>query len=149
MQTNSDFEDILLAFNDAGVKYLVVGAYAVAAHSRPRATGDIDLWVEASAENARCVFRALAAFGAPMEKVDEQTFSDLDIVFQIGLPPIRIDVLTSIDGVSFDRAWPNRVASTIGRVTTQVIGRLDLLQNKKMSGRAKDLADIERLTRDA
>src|SRR5450755_2182304 len=137
MQSNSDFEEILLAFNAAGVKYLVVGAYAVAAHSRPRATGDIDLWVEASVENARRVFRALAAFGAPMERVDEQTFYEPDIVFQMGVPPIRVDVLTAIDGISFDEAWPNRVASTVGNVATQVLGRADLIRNKKASGRAK------------
>jgi hypothetical protein len=148
MQSNFDFEEILLAFNAAGVKYLVVGAYAVAAHSRPRATGDIDLWVEASAENARRVFRALAAFGAPMEHVDEQTFREPDIVFQMGVPPIRIDVLTAIDGISFEEAWPNRVASTVGNVATQVLGRADLIRNKKASGRAKDLADLERLGRD-
>ena len=149
MQSNSDFEDILLAFNAEGVKYLVVGAYAVAAHSRPRATGDIDLWIEASPENARRVFRALAAFGAPMEDLDERTFFEPDIVFQIGVPPIRIDVLTGIDGVSFAQAWPNRVASKVGKAPTNVLGRADLLRNKKASGRAKDLADIERLERDA
>ena len=148
MKTNSDFEEILLAFNDAGVNYLVVGAYAVAAHSRPRATGDIDLWIERSAENARRVFRALAAFGAPMERVDEETFCEPDVVFQIGVPPIRIDILTSIDGVTFAEAWPNRVASKIGAVPTNVLGRLDLLRNKKATRREKDLADIERLTRD-
>jgi hypothetical protein len=96
MKTNSDFEEILLAFNDAGVKYLVVGAYAVAAHSRPRATGDIDLWIE-PAENARRVFHALAAFGAQMDHVEERTFCEPDIVFQIGIPPIRIDIMTAID----------------------------------------------------
>jgi hypothetical protein len=148
MQSNSDFEEILLAFNVAGVKYLVVGAYAVAAHSRPRATGDIDLWVEASADNSRRVFRALAAFGAPMEHVDEQTFREADIVLQIGVPPIRIDVLTGIDGISFDEAWPNRVPSTVGKAPTHVLGRVDLIRNKKASGRAKDLADLERLERD-
>jgi hypothetical protein len=149
MQTNSEFEEILLALNDAGAKYLVVGAYAVAAHSRPRATGDIDLWVEPSAENARHVFHALAAFGAPMEHIDERTFCEPDIVFQIGVPPIRIDVLTAIDGVSFAQAWPNRVPTSIGNVTTHVLGRVDLMRNKKLTGRAKDLADIELLEGDA
>jgi hypothetical protein len=148
MQSNSDFEEILLAFNAAGVKYLVVGAYAVAAHSRPRATGDIDLWVEAGADNSGRVFRALAAFGASMEHIDEQTFCEADIVLQIGVPPIRIDILTGIDGISFDEAWPNRVPSTVGKAPTRVLGRLALICNKKASGRAKDLADLERLERD-
>jgi len=149
MQSYSDFEEILLAFNAAGVKYLVVGAYAVAAHARPRATGDIDLWVEATAENARRVFRALAAFGAPMDHIDERTFSEPDIIFQIGVPPIRVDILTAIDGVTFDEAWPNRVVSILGKAPIDVIGRVDLMRNKRSSGRAKDLADLERLERDA
>jgi hypothetical protein len=132
----------LLAFNDAGVKYLVVGAYAVAAHSRPRATGDIDLWIE-PAENARRAFHALAAFGAPMDRVEERTFCEPDIVFQIGVPPIRIDIMTAIDGVSFAQAWPQRVATRVGNVTPEVLGRDDLLRNEKASGREKDLADIK------
>ena len=148
MQSYSDFEEILLAFNAEGVKYLVVGAYAVAVHARPRATGDIDLWVDTSAENAQLVYRALAAFGAPMEQVDAQTFREPEIVFQIGLPPIRIDILTSIDGVSFDDAWPKRVTSALGKVHVDVIGRLDLIRNKRSSGRTKDLADLECLERD-
>jgi hypothetical protein len=149
MQSNSDFEDILLALNAAGVEYLVVGAYAVAAHSRPRATGDIDLWVELSPENAARVYRALAEFGAPMEHIDEQTFCEPDIVFQIGVPPRRVDILTAIDGVSFAQAWPNRIPSTIGKAPTHVLGRADLIRNKKASGRATDLADLERIERDA
>jgi hypothetical protein len=148
MQSNSDFEEILLAFNAASVDYLVVGAYAVAAHARPRATGDIDLWVERSADNARRVFRALAGFGAPLDGISEGTFREPDIVFQIGVAPVRIDILTSIDGLSFAQAWPNRVAATIGDVPTQVLGRLDLIRNKKASGRPKDFADLERLERD-
>jgi hypothetical protein len=148
MQSNSDFEEILLAFNAAEVNYLVVGAYAVAAHARPRATGDIDLWVEVSPENAQRVLRALARFGAPMDEINEATFREAEIVLQIGVAPIRIDILTSIDGVSFDEAWPNRVASTIGDVPTHVLGRLDLIRNKRAAGRPKDLADLERLERD-
>jgi hypothetical protein len=148
MKSNSDFEDVLLAFDAEGVKYLVVGAYAVAAHSRPRATGNIELWVEASVENESRVFRALAAFGAPLEDIDEQTFAEADIVFQIGVPPVRVDVLTGIDGISFAQAWPNRVPSAIGTAPTNVLGREDLLTNKRASGRAKDFADIDRLERD-
>lgn len=148
MQSYSDFEEILLAFNAAGVKYLVVEAYAVAAYARPRATGDIDLWVETSPGNARRVFRALAAFGAPLDQIDERTFSEPDIIFQIGVPPIRVDVLTAIDGISFNEAWPNRVASVIGKVPIDVIGRDDLMRNKRATGRAQDLADLERLEAD-
>jgi hypothetical protein len=148
MQSNSDFEEMLLAFNAANVKYLVIGAFALAAYARPRATGDIDLWVETSAVNARRVFRALASFGAPLEGISETTFTEPNLVFQMGIAPVRIDILTSIDGVSFDDAWPNRTASTIGTVAAYVIGRADLKRNKAATGRPRDLADIERLDSD-
>jgi hypothetical protein len=138
----------LQSFDDAGVKFLVVGAYAVGAHSRPRATGDIDIWVECSEENARRIYRALAEFGAPMLQIDERTFTEDDIIFQIGVPPVRIDILTGIDGVTFEEAWPNRIDGQIGSVTTHMIGRTDLIRNKRASGRPKDLADLQRLERD-
>jgi hypothetical protein len=149
MKSNSDFEEILLAFNAASVKYLVVGAYALAAYARPRATGDIDLWVEASAENARRVYRALVTFGAPLDGISEVTFAERDIVFQMGIAPIRIDILTGIDGVTFADAWPNRTPSIIGSVPVHVIGKSDLKRNKSATGRTQDLADLERLESDA
>jgi len=148
MQSHSDFEEMLQSFDNAGVRFLVVGAYAVAAHSRPRATGDIDLWVERSEENARRIYRALAQFGAPMEQIDERTFVEADVIFQIGVPPVRIDILTGIDGVTFEEAWPNHIDARIGNVMTRMIGFADLIRNKRASGRPKDLADIERLERD-
>ncbi len=148
MQSFSDFEEILQAFNDARVKYLIIGAYAVAAYARPRSTGDIDIWVEASTENARCVYRALAVFGAPMDTLTAETFVEPNIVFQIGVPPIRIDVLSGIDGVTFSEAWPNRISSKIGSVAVQLIGRDDLIRNKRAAGRFQDLADIERIEAD-
>jgi len=149
MQSNSDFEEILLAFNAASVRYLVIGAYAVAAYARPRATGDIDLWVESSADNARRVYGALVSFGAPLNGVSESTFAEPDIVFQMGVAPIRIDILTGIDGITFAEAWPNRTPSIIGGVPVHIIGRSDLRRNKAASGRPQDLADIERLESDA
>jgi hypothetical protein len=139
----------LLAFNAAGVKYLVIGAFAVAAYGRPRATGDIDLWIGTDKDNATRVFTALASFGAPLDGISDATFTEPDIVFQIGIAPVRIDILTGIDGVSFDEAWPNRTPSKIGSVSAFVIGRADLKRNKAATGRAQDLADIERLDSDA
>lgn len=148
MQSYSDFEEILQAFNAAGVKYLVIGAFAVAAYARPRATGDIDLWVEPTSDNSRRIYRALVHFGAPAEELDFETFTEVDIVFQIGLPPIRIDILTGIDGLSFSEAWPNRISSTLGAVPIELIGRNDLLRNKRASARPQDLADLELLQND-
>ena len=148
MQSYSDFEEILLAFNAAGVSYLIVGAFAVAAHARPRATGDIDLWVQATAENSGRIYAALAAFGAPLERINERTFVEPEIIFQIGVPPIRVDILTSIDGVTFEEAWKNRISGAIGAVPVQIVGRSDLIRNKIATGRPKDLADVSLLEGD-
>jgi hypothetical protein len=145
MDLNPDFRDMLLALSDARVDYLVVGAYAVAAHGFPRATGDLDLWVRADQETAPRVMRALAAFGAPMDEITEADFATPSIVFQIGVPPGRIDILTTILGVEFDAAWGNRVTIEIDGVILNVLGRDDLLKSKKASGRPKDLADLAEL----
>ncbi|MDZ4848561.1 MAG: hypothetical protein SGI77_04655 [Pirellulaceae bacterium] len=129
--------------NDAKAEYLVVGAYAMAAHGCPRSTGDIDFWVRPTPENAARVWAALTLFGAPMSKIDLEDFSTPDIVFQIGLAPQRIDLLTSISGVNFDDAWPNRLVADLDGVRADVIGRKHLLQNKISSGRPKDLVDAD------
>jgi hypothetical protein len=136
---------MLVALNDAGADYLVVGAFAMAAHGCPRATGDIDLWVRPSPENARCVWRALGVFGAPLSQVTLEDFSTPDVVFQIGIAPQRIDLLTSISGVEFDDAWPKRIAVDLDGLHVNVIGRDSLIQNKIASGRPKDLLDVELL----
>ncbi|MFA6034511.1 MAG: hypothetical protein WC889_16555 [Myxococcota bacterium] len=142
---NEDFLDLLRLFSGGGVKYLLVGGYALAVHGRPRATGDMDLWVEPSAGNAGAVYRALAGFGAPLQGITADDLSLPGVVFQIGLSPRRIDVITSIDGVTFEGAWPNRVAVELDGVTVNVIGRSDLLKNKRSTGRLQDLADVEML----
>ncbi|GIW40917.1 MAG: hypothetical protein KatS3mg076_1494 [Candidatus Binatia bacterium] len=104
---NEDFRDLLRAFSDAEVRFLVVGAYAVSIHSEPRATGDLDLWVEPTRENARKVLLALREFGVPLHDISEEDLTRDDLVFQIGLPPRRVDLLTGITGVAFEEAWPN------------------------------------------
>jgi hypothetical protein len=142
---NQDFLDLLRAFNDHEVRYLVVGAYALGVHGRPRATGDLDVWVDATPENAPRVMRALAAFGAPLTGVGETDFAAPAIVFQMGLPPVRIDVLTQLTGVTFAEAWPDRVECAFGPVTASVIGREQFITNKRATGRAKDLGDVESL----
>ena len=138
---NPDFRDILSAFCGQNVEFLLVGAYAMAAHGLPRATGDIDLWVRCSEENALRVLSALAVFGAPLSGVSRADFEQPGIVFQIGVTPRRIDVLTSIDGVEFADAWTRRVDSPIDGLHVPVISRQDLLVNKRASGRPKDLGD--------
>ena len=134
---------MLSALNAASVEYLVVGAYAMAAHGCPRATGDIDFWIRSTRENALRVWEALSAFGAPTSQVKVDDFCTPDVVYQVGIAPQRIDILTSISGVEFDAAWDNRMTSDLDGLSAFVIGRRELLQNKLASGRPKDLLDAD------
>lgn len=142
---NRDFEEMLDALSEAGAEFLVVGAYAVAVHGRPRATGDLDLWVRPSAANAARVWQALVAFGAPLQDLTPADLARPDVVFQIGVPPSRIDLLTGISGVRFEEAWPRRVMVTVEGRAMPVLGRDDLIRNKRATGRPRDLADLAEL----
>jgi hypothetical protein len=144
---NADFLDLLTALCAADARFLVVGAYAVGVHGRPRATKDLDVWIEASPENARKVLRALREFGAPLGDLTEQDFEHPGTGFKMGEPPARIDILTQIEGVRFEDAWPRRLGTTFGSVKCAVIGRDDLLINKRAAGRPQDLADVDALER--
>jgi hypothetical protein len=146
---NQDFQDLLRAFVEHDVRFLVVGAHAVAAHGVPRATQDLDLWIDARSDNARRAWHALVSFGAPLSElgIQESDFTRPDIVAQVGIPPNRIDVLTSVTGLRFDDAWESRLQGTVEGVTVPVLGRAALLQNKRASGRHKDLGDVEALER--
>jgi len=147
---NRDFLDILEALGSAGAEYLVVGAHAMALHGVPRATGDLDLWVRPSPENADRVLQALRTFGAPLEAhgVTREDLATSDSVYQIGLPPRRIDLLTSISGVSFAEAWSSRETVQIGGRDVPFLSRDLLVMNKRASGRDKDILDVRMLTRD-
>ena len=140
---NPNFKDMLVALNDAEAEYLVVGAYAMAAHGCPRSTGDIDFWVRATPENAQRVWNALSSFGAPMFQISVDELSTPDVVFQIGVAPQRIDVMTSISGVEFEDAWPHRLIADLDGIRAGVIGSDQLLINKLASGRPKDTLDVE------
>ena len=142
-----DFSDMLSAFSAEGVEHLLVGAYAMAVHGVPRATGDIDLWVRPSPENATRVLRALARFGAPIGTLTLDDLSSAGTVFQIGVAPNRIDVLTAIDGVEFDAAWARRITAEIRGLRVPVLSREDLIRNKRATGRPRDRADAEELER--
>lgn len=139
---NPDFRDMLSALCAEDVEFLVVGAYAMAAHGFPRATGDIDIWIRCSEENAARVWRALDHFKAPLRDLKMDDLKTPGMVFQIGVVPCRIDILTSVDGVEFDEAWPDRLAVEVEGLKIPIIGRFHLLQNKKASGRPRDLADV-------
>jgi hypothetical protein len=133
---------MLKGFAAHEVDYLLVGAYAVAVHGYPRATGDIDLYVRPSADNARRVMAALAEFGAPLQGVGAVDFETPGIIYQVGVAPSRIDLLTAIDGVSWDEAWASHRVQDVAGLSVPVIGLEALLKNKKASGRPKDLADL-------
>lgn len=142
-----DFRDLLAELVRTDARFLVVGAHALSVHGVPRATVDLDVWIEASPDNARRVWAALAAFGAPLAslQIRESDLTQPDTVAQFGLPPWRIDILTGISGVRFDEAWPERVEDLFDGVRVPFIGRAAFIRNKRASGRLKDLADIESL----
>jgi hypothetical protein len=142
---NPDFVDLLRALSAADVRFLIVGAYALAHYGRPRATGDLDVWVDATPENAPRVMRALAAFGAPLAGVAESDFASPRVIFQIGVPPGRIDLLTTLTDLTFADAWSERERGSFGELDVDYIGRDAFIRNKRATGRLKDLADIEGL----
>lgn len=146
---NEDFLDMLRALQAAGARYLIVGAHALAGHGIPRATGDLDIWVEASAANAARVWQALTNFGAPIEGlgIQQRDFMEPGMVVQVGLPPRRIDLMTSITGIEFDAAWATHVTVTVAGIAIPVLGRESLLANKRALGRPQDLADVDALSR--
>lgn len=143
----ADFRDALAAFVAHGVKFLVVGAHALAAHGVPRVTGDLDIWVEPTEINAGRVWRALAEFGAPLGSLNirESDFCRRDQVVQLGLPPYRIDIMTSISGVDFTEAQQGAIEGTLFDAPVHFIGREAFVRNKRASGRPKDLEDIRAL----
>ncbi len=144
---NEDFTDFLTALIEAQARFLVVGAHALAVHGVARATGDLDVWIDATPDNAARVWAALQAFGAPVETLDASVddLSQPDRVLQLGLPPRRIDVMTDISGVEFDEAWESKVFQAIGSLDVPFLSRADLVRNKKAAGRTRDLADLEDL----
>jgi hypothetical protein len=146
MTVARDFEEFFASCNKHGVEYLMVGGYAFAVHAHPRYTGDMDIFVHASEENARRIMEALEEFGFVSPSLTWQDFATPGRVIQIGYPPLRIDLITSIDGVEFDEAWPRRVESSYGDQTVHVISKDDLIANKRASGRKQDLLDLEDLT---
>jgi len=142
---NPHFVEILRAFRDEGVEHLVIGAHALAVHGHVRATLDIDLWVRPTRDNALRTWRALEQFRAPLSKMRLDDFAEPEVLYQIGMPPSRIDIMTSVTGLDFDAAWPNRVMATFGDVEAPVLGLDDMRTAKRAAGRLKDLADLEEL----
>jgi len=141
----ADLKELLRALNAHGVRFLVVGGYAFGAYTEPRATKDLDIFIQSDEENSEALYRALTDFGAPLHSFSPADFRD-GSCFQIGSPPGRIDILQQIDGITFDEAWKNRVEANIeGEIRVAVISREDLIRNKLASGREQDLLDVKKL----
>jgi hypothetical protein len=142
---NQDFVEMLAALSAAEAEYLVVGAHALAAYGIPRATGDLDIWVRPTPQNAARVWSALQQFGAPLQELMPDDLATPDLVFQIGVSPSRIDLLTSITGVDFAEAWANRQVIPVAGQDVPTIGRSEFIRNKRALGRPRDLADVAEL----
>ena len=143
-----DFRELLLEFNAASVEYLVVGAHALAVYGHVRATKDLDVWIRPDSENADKVIAALTSFGAPLTELLPEDLTRPDTVFQIGIEPLRIDLLTAINGVGFAEAWKDRFETRFADVPVNVISRAHLIKNKLSTNRLQDRADVEHLEAD-
>lgn len=145
METSRDFEEFFELLNLSKVRYLIVGGYAFAVHAKPRFTGDIDIFLDPKKVNAEKVLKVLKQFGFGEVGIGIDDLTAANQIIQLGYPPLRIDLLTSISGVSFLQAWKNRVVGKYGGQSVFFIGKSDLIKNKKASGRKKDLLDLEDL----
>lgn len=145
MFVNSDFSDLLRIMNDNEVRYLVVGGYAVLQYTEPRFTKDLDLVIATDAENAAAVYEALKEFGAPLAGLTENDFTDEGSFYQMGNPPVRVDILMGIPGIRFQDAWPRRNLVDFDDLTVPFMSREDLIASKKAAGRPQDLIDAEQL----
>jgi len=142
---NEDYKDMLRSLSDENVRFILVGAYALAAHGYPRATMDIDIWVMPSPENADAVLRALNRFGAPLQNLSKEDLLKAGTIFQIGVAPRRIDIITAASGLEFEPAYRNSIPVNIEGIEVRIPSIDDLILNKKATGRTKDLADVEAL----
>jgi hypothetical protein len=148
MHLDRDFREFIACLHDHDVRFLVVGGYAVAAHGHPRYTGDLDVWVQRSVDNADRLLRALTAFGFGSVGLTAADFTTPDRVIQLGYPPLRIDLLTSVDGVEFDSSYDGRLDVVVDDIAVSFIGLVELRLNKSASDRPQDRADLAALDED-
>ena len=146
MFANSDFNDLLRIFNANSVKYLVIGGYALIQYTEPRFTKDLDLWISTESRNASAVYNALREFGAPLSGLTEEDFAEKGYFYQMGVPPVRVDVLMGIPGLDFEAAWERRVETDVDGLSVPFISREDLITAKLASGRPQDLIDAQNLS---
>jgi hypothetical protein len=146
MFVNSDFSDLLRLFNDHSVRYLVIGGYAFIQYAEPRYTKDLDLWISTDSDNAQAVYRALKEFGAPLVGLSEGDFAEEGFFYQMGVPPVRVDILMGIPGLTFENAWERRVEVDFDGLSVFFVSKSDLLTAKRASGRPQDLLDVDLLS---
>lgn len=149
MFVNSDFTDLLRLFNDNHVRYLVIGGYALIQYAEPRYTKDLDLWISTDAANAKAVYKSLREFGAPLAGLTEDDFSEEGYFYQMGVPPVRVDLLMGIPGLGFESAWQRRIEADFDGLPVLFISRSDLITAKLASGRPQDLIDVDVLSQAA
>ncbi|MCK4810401.1 MAG: hypothetical protein KAS99_05675 [Candidatus Omnitrophica bacterium] len=142
---NEDYKEMLQILLNNEVKFLIVGAYAMGAYGYPRATGDFDIWVEASAENSKKIYKCLSEFGASLFDITEKAFVEKGVIFQIGVAPRRIDIITHIDGVIFEEAYKTKELIEIESLKIPFISKDNLIKNKQSTGREKDKLDVNYL----
>lgn len=145
MSFHQDFEDLLRRLNEKNVRYLLVGAHAVAYYSEPRYTKDIDIWIDPEPNNAKNVYEALKKFGAPLDVIKVEDLTNPEMVFQIGVEPVRIDILMGIGNIKFSSAWKGKEESLFGKTKVYIIGIKDLIEAKKLSERPQDKLDLDKL----
>jgi len=148
MFVNSDFSDLLRIFNDHNVKYMVIGGYAVVQYAEPRFTKDLDVLISTDIANADAVYKALREFGAPLTGLTPKDFSEEGFFFQMGVPPIRVDVLMGIPGVKFDECWDRRMEVDFDGLKVIFISKQDLVASKRAAGRPQDLIDADLLSQE-
>ena len=147
MFVNSDFSDLLRLFNANSVKYLVIGGYALIQYAEPRYTKNLDLWISTDTENSFAVYQSLQSFGAPLEGLTQKDFAEDGFFYQMGLPPVRVDILMGIPGINFQEAWDKRETVLFDDLPVYFISREDLIVAKQASGHPQDLIDAELLSR--
>jgi len=146
MFVNSDFSDLLRIFNDHNVRYLVIGGYAVVQYAEPRFTKDLDILIGTDLRNAQAVYNALREFGAPLAGLTPKDFSEQGVFFQMGMPPVRVDILMGIPGIGFDKCWERRVEVDFEGLKVIFISKEDLIVSKRAAGRPQDLIDADLLS---
>ena len=146
MEISPDYEELFRILNESKIKYLVVGAYAVMFYSEPRFTKDLDIWVIPELNNPDRVYGALRQFGAPLRRVRPRDFQDKSMILQIGVAPVRVDVMMDVPAVSFETAWKNRKKARYGKTPIYILGIRELIRAKRKAGRLQDKLDLERLS---